>query len=414
MRILIADDQAMARLVISTHLRDWGHEVVETTDGQEALNYIVNGGGDIDMLITDWSMPRLDGLELARRVRSLSSHSRYIYVILLTGHDAFKDRLLGFARGGVDDYIVKPFEESELQHRINVANRIVTAERQLRRQTLDLEQTVRDQVELIRQTQEEIIIRLFSALESRDQETGDHVRRIGLMSANICGYLGWSQSAIDDIQAAAPLHDVGKIGVHDNVLLKPDRLTEEEFKIIQTHTTIGARILADSRNPIIRLAEVIALRHHENWDGSGYPDGLRGKEIPVSARVVAVADVYDALMANRIYRKGLPEEEVLKILHKECARKFDPEIGRLFLDNIDEIRANYQSIESESQTAAGAEAPSPRPRNFYARASGVGVRSGFIQGPLGSWTKTQAEKDSRQGLGQGFGQGFGLRANRLD
>jgi putative two-component system response regulator len=153
---------------------------------------------------------------------------------------------------------------------------------------------------------------------------------------------------VDDILAAAPFHDVGKIGVQDKVLLKRDRLTEEEFQIIRNHTVIGANILANSKNEIISLAEVIALRHHENWDGSGYPDGLRGEDIPEIARVVAVADVYDALMADRIYRKGLPEKEVLKILQDECGRKFDPQIATIFLKNIDDIRDYYKAMEKEA------------------------------------------------------------------
>ena len=345
MRILIAEDQALARLILSTHLQGWGHEVVETADGLEAFEYVTQNDGEIDMLITDWSMPRLDGLELAHRVRSLSDYSKYIYIILLTGHGEFSDRILGFSRGGVDDYIVKPFEEAELKHRINVANRLITAERQQRLYSQSLEDIVRSQTEAIRQTQGEIISRLFSALESRDQETGDHVRRIGFISARLGYYLGWKDREIDAMQAAAPLHDVGKIGIHDNVLLKPGPLTPEEFTVIQTHTVIGARILADSQNPVIRLAEGIALRHHENWDGSGYPGHLMGLDIPVEARVVAVADVYDALMADRIYRKGLPEEQVLRIIDEESGRKFDPEIARLFIRHIDDIRQGYQTLE---------------------------------------------------------------------
>ena len=345
MRILIAEDQALARLILTSHLRNWGHEVVETVDGQEALDYIIGAPDEIDMLITDWSMPRMDGLELSNTVRSLSSGSRYIYIILLTSHDEFSDRVRGFAQGGVDDYIVKPFEEGELLHRITVANRIIMAERQLLHHNRDLQALVRRQTETIRQSQEEIITRLFSALESRDQETGQHVRRIGFISAQLGTYLGWGQDEVDAIQAAAPLHDVGKIGVQDKVLLKPDRLTEEEFQIIRNHTIIGANILANSQNHIIQLAETIALRHHENWDGSGYPGGLRGNAIPVTARVVAVADFYDALMSDRIYRKGLPEADVLKLMLDECGRKFDPNIGQIFLRNIDDIRANCKDME---------------------------------------------------------------------
>lgn len=345
MRVLIAEDQAIARLLLSDHLQKWGHEVVETVDGQEAFEYIIDNDGEIDMLITDWSMPRLDGLELAHRVRNLSDYSKYIYIILLTGHGEFNDRILGFSRGGVDDYIVKPFEEAELRHRINVGKRLVTAERQLRQYSHSLESVVRQQTEAIRQTQGEIISRLFSALESRDQETGDHVRRIGFISARLGFYLGWKDQQVDSIQAAAPLHDVGKIGILDRVLLKPGPLTDEEFEVIKTHTTIGAHILGGSSNPVIQLAERIALSHHENWNGSGYPEGRSGTDIPIEARVVAVADVYDALKADRVYRKGMPEEKVLSIIEEESGRKFDPEIARLFLKHIDDIRQGYQALE---------------------------------------------------------------------
>jgi len=359
MRILVAEDQALARLVLTTHLSNWGHEVVETADGREALDYIIGAPDEIDLLITDWSMPRLDGLELSNMVRNLYSGSHYIYIILLTSHGELSDRIRGFAQGGVDDYIVKPFEENELLHRIKVANRIIMAERQLLLHSQYLESVVHSQTETIRQTQEEIISRLFSALESRDQETGNHVRRIGFISAKLGGYMGWSQDEVDAIRAAAPLHDVGKIGIPDKVFLKRDPLTEAEMQIIRSHTTIGAGILANSSNPIIRLAEVIALRHHENWDGSGYPGGLRGGDIPLTARVVAVADVYDALMADRVYRKGLPEEEVLKMLRHESGRKFDPGIMRIFLQNIDDIRASYKAMEKQDPASAGRKASAP-------------------------------------------------------
>lgn len=348
-KILIADDQDMARLVLRSHLKAWGHEVVEATDGNEAYDYIVSNDGGIDLLITDWGMPQLDGLELAHRVRGLSSRSEtYIYIILLTGHNDFSDRLLGFSRGGVDDYIVKPFDEAELQHRINVANRLITAERNQRLYSQHLEDVVRRQTEAIRLTQEEIISRLFSALESRDQETGDHVRRIGYISAQVGASLGWNDREVDAIQAAAPLHDIGKIGIGDLVLLKPGRLTPDEFEVIKSHTTIGAHILAGSNNPIIRLAEIIALRHHENWDGSGYPGGLAGYNIPVEARVVAVADFYDALTADRIYRKGLPQGQVLEMIRQESGRKFDPLVATAFLDNIGAICRGLADLEQDS------------------------------------------------------------------
>ncbi len=347
MRVLIADDQEISRLVLNTHLTGWGHQVIEAADGAEALELISAENADIDLLITDWDMPGLDGLELAGRVRRLSAESKYIYIIILAERGEPEDRILAFTRGGADDCIVKPIEVAELRQRLGAAGRLIMAERSQRLYSQSLERVVRRQSEAIHQTQGEIISRLFSALESRDQETGDHVRRIGFISARLGFYLGWEEPEVEDIQAAAPLHDVGKIGIMDSILRKPGPLSHDEFRMIQTHTVIGAHILANSRNPVIRMAETIALRHHENWDGTGYPDGLAGEDIPVQARVVAVADVYDALMTDRIYRRGLSEARVLEIIKQERGKKFDPVIVDLFLKNIDEIRRGYQELERE-------------------------------------------------------------------
>lgn len=338
MRILIAEDQQMARLILATHLRSWGHYVIETANGNEALQAIIDNPNSVDMLITDWGMPIMDGVELARQVRTLSDTHQYIYIILLTGRGEFGDIIKGFAHGGVDDYIVKPFEAAELQMRIQVGNRVIQAERAQRLLNLNLQSIVRAQTDTIRKTQDEIISRLFSALEYRDEETGYHVHRIGNMTGYLANMLGWDEEKIDSIKSAAPLHDIGKIGIPDIVLHKPDRLTEEEFSTITHHAAIGAHILSGSSNPVIQMAETIARSHHENWDGSGYPDGLRGEEIPLEARLVSIVDVYDALLKDRIYRPGMPEEQVLQILREGSGIKFDPFLLKLFLDNLDSIR----------------------------------------------------------------------------
>lgn len=338
MRILIAEDQEMSRMILGTHLRNWGHTVVETPNGRDALEFISDNPHAVDMLITDWGMPEMNGLELARRVRALSDFNPYVYIILLTARNALDDMIEGFTAGGVDDYIVKPFEVSELQMRIQVGNRLVLAERAQRLHNSQLEQIVRQQTEAIRETQHEIIWRLFSALESRDEETASHVRRIGIISAYLAELLGWTPRQVDAIRAAAPLHDIGKIGIPDSVLLKPGILNEEEFAIITQHTNIGARILSGSRNPVIQMAEIIARHHHENWDGSGYPEKLGAEGIPIEARIVAVVDVYDALLSDRVYRHGLEEEVVLRMIRQESGRKFDPILCQLFLDHIDAIK----------------------------------------------------------------------------
>ncbi len=337
MRIVIAEDQEMGRLILAGHLRQYGHEVIETCDGQEALQAIMQMP-DIDMLITDWSMPIMDGVELARRVRELSQNSQYIYIILLTAKTDFNDKLEGFSEGGVDDYIEKPFEASELQLRIQVGNRVIDAERAQRMISANLQALVYEQTEIIRETQAEIVGRLFNALESRDGETGGHVHRIGLLSACMGKLLGWKNEYIEIIRSAAPLHDIGKIAVPDAVLRKPGKLTEEEFDIIKEHSSIGANLLSNSKNPIIMMGEVISHYHHENWDGTGYPSGLKATDIPIEARIVSIVDVYDALKSDRVYRPSLPEDKVISLLKEGSGKKFDPELLEIFLNNIEMMK----------------------------------------------------------------------------
>ncbi len=344
MRIVIAEDQEMGRIILAGHLREAGHEVIETADGAEALEAIMSSQDSIDMLITDWSMPVMDGLELANRVRQLTSNQQYIYIIMLTARNEFSDKLEGFTQGGVDDYIVKPFEGSELLLRIQVGNRLIEAERAQRQINANLQQLVEEQTRIIRDTQEEIVSRLFNALESRDGETGGHVFRIGLMSAHMGRLIGWSEDDVNTMKSAAPLHDVGKIAIPDSILRKPGRLTSDEFATISTHAAIGSKLLSDSTNPIIRMADVIAHYHHENWDGSGYPMGLVGEEIPIEARIVSITDVYDALRSNRVYRAGLPEEQVIEIMKEDRGKKFDPDLLDIFFENIEEIKYQAKNV----------------------------------------------------------------------
>jgi len=342
MHILFAEDQELSRFFLTSHLRAMGHVVTEASDGQEALEMLMHNlrddeQEDIAMLITDWDMPAMNGLDLAIRARHLMGE-KYLYIILLTGKSDSYDRLKGFAEGGVDDYVVKPFEINELKLRIQVGIRLMQAEHSLRHYSQGLERIVQKQTGAIREAQNEIISRLFNALQTRHAETGSHVRRIGVMSAFMAEVLGWSLHSIDHIRGAAPLHDVGKIGVADSILLKPGALTVSERTIIQRHTSIGFKILNNSTSKLIQMAASIAMSHHENWDGSGYPDGVAGTDIPVEARIVSIVDVYDALRSERVYRRGLSEETVLSIMRNERGTKFDPELFDIFEQHLEQIK----------------------------------------------------------------------------
>ncbi|MGD8366420.1 MAG: response regulator [Desulfobacterales bacterium] len=336
MNILIAEDERINLTRLQRFLEKWGNRVYPTANGLDALETFLSE--EVDIIITDWMMPKMDGLELVKHIRSQSGSASYVYIILLTSRGEREDIVRGLSEAGVDDYIVKPFDPEELKARLTVGERTVRLERTLREYGRGLEKIVRKQTRTIRKTQEETIYRLLSALESRDEETGGHVKRIAHFSAHLAKEIGWQSNRIEDLLLAAPMHDIGKIGVPDTILLKKGRLTDEEFEIIKTHTTIGGTILKDSEYPMLQLAEEIALSHHEKWDGSGYPRGLAGEDIPESGRIVALADVFDALSSDRVYRNASPEDEVIRIMREGRGSHFDPDLFDLFIECLPEFR----------------------------------------------------------------------------
>ena len=195
------------------------------------------------------------------------------------------------------------------------------------------------QTKQIRAREEEIAIKLLSAASHRDHETAEHVRRIGLYAEVMAKALDWDRAATEDIRIAAPMHDIGKIGIPDRVLLKPDKLTAEEFEEMKKHAEIGADMLSGTNIPLLETASEIALNHHEKWDGTGYPRGLSGKEIPESARITAIVDVYDALVHSRVYKDASSEETALEMMGTMVGKHFDPDLYQVFLDNLDSMRA---------------------------------------------------------------------------
>jgi HD-GYP domain-containing protein (c-di-GMP phosphodiesterase class II) len=207
-----------------------------------------------------------------------------------------------------------------------------------------LEREVQRRTDAIRAREQEIAMRLLAAAATRDGETGGHVRRIGLYSAVLGEALGWAAARVEDIRLAAPMHDIGKIGIPDAILRKPSRLTKEEFSLMQQHTVIGARMLAGSESALLQMAGEIALCHHEKWNGSGYPSGIQGAAIPLSARIVAIVDVYDAMVSERIYKAAIPECEVIEAMRGASGLDFDPELFAVFEKNLDAIREIRNSV----------------------------------------------------------------------
>jgi len=206
----------------------------------------------------------------------------------------------------------------------------------LSREMLELE--IENQTRKIRKREEEIAMKLLSAASHRDHETAAHVRRIGLYAEVMAGALNWDEASTADIRIAAPMHDIGKIGIPDRVLLKPGKLSDEEFEEMKQHATIGADMLSGTNIPLLKMASEIAMCHHEKWDGTGYPSGLSGKEIPASARITTIVDVYDALVHKRVYKEASSEDAALNVMQKMVGRHFDPELYAVFLENLPKIR----------------------------------------------------------------------------
>jgi putative two-component system response regulator len=257
-------------------------------------------------------------------------------VIMMTGQDDTQTAIEALTHGACA-YLLKPVKRAELvfHARRALERRQLILEK--REYTHRLEERVREQTATIRRREEEAIHQLLSASLWRDEETGTHIRRVGLLSELLARFTDWSAADAESIRLAAPMHDIGKIGIPDAILRKPGSLTPEEFRIMQTHTVIGAKILAGSDAPMLKMAEEIALNHHERWDGGGYPAGRAGDAIPESARITAIADVYDALTHDRVYRPAMSEEKVLEIMRQGAGAHFDSHLLAIFFLHLGEM-----------------------------------------------------------------------------
>ena len=316
MKVLIADDDPTSLAILRNVLEKTGYEVLTAANGRAALEIIQKG--DSRLVISDWEMPEMTGPELCQAVRQ-SELPEYVYIILLTSHAGPEYLIPGLA-SGADDFIPKPFHPGELAVRVRVAERILSLE-----------------------TRDVAIFAVAKLAESRDPETGAHLERVRaycrVLVEDLRGRAPLGAEVDADfarlIWLTSPLHDIGKVGVPDAVLLKPGRLSDEEFEVMKTHTLVGARTLeaalrAFPEARFLRLARDIAASHHERYDGTGYPAGLVGEQIPLCARVVALADVYDALTSRRVYKSACADLVARSIIHGESGRQFDPSIVEAF------------------------------------------------------------------------------------
>ncbi|MCL4846795.1 MAG: response regulator [Acidobacteria bacterium] len=330
--ILIVDDQENNIRILERMLRKAGYEqLVSSTDPRDAQPLFDQHRPDLVLL--DLHMPHLDGFGVLERLAPYIAPGTYMPILVLTADISpeAKQRALSM---GAKDFLAKPFDSTEVLLRIRnlLEGRFLYLE--LQEQNELLEQKVRLRTRELEEAQVEILERLALAAEYRDDATQEHTRRVGEISARLAQRMGMPPDVVELIRRAAPLHDLGKIAVPDSILLKLGKLTDQEFAIIRSHTTIGARILSGSRHPLLQLAEQIALTHHEHWDGKGYQPGLGGERIPVVSRIVAVADVFDALTHTRPYKKAWSVERACAEIQAQSGRQFDPQVVDAFLDLV--------------------------------------------------------------------------------
>jgi cyclic di-GMP phosphodiesterase len=336
MQVLVVDDNPVAVHLLEETLRRSSYDVLVADNGRAALEILEQGS--CQLVITDWEMPHMDGLELCRRIRDFGAMN-YIYVILVTGRGDASDAIEGLS-AGADDYLVKPFQPSELVLRLRVGERLLALE------TRDL-----------------LIFTLARLAESRDNDTRAHLDRVRTYARIIAVHLSRLSRYRDVVNTefvrliyqTSPLHDIGKVAVPDDVLHKPGPLTEEEFEIMKTHTTRGAETFDAALREypsarFLRMARDIAASHHEWYDGSGYPRGVSGEEIPLAGRIVALADAYDALTSKRIYKDAFTHEKAKAAMIKGRGSHFDPDVVDAFLANEGQFIAAGQSL-CDAETA---------------------------------------------------------------
>ncbi len=343
-KIVIVDDQTSARTMLRHILEDISPEleVFDFGDSEEALRWSENNRPDL--LLLDYRMPVIDGLEFARRFRrSLSNRDVPIVLVTVVGDEPIRQAALD---AGVIDFLVKPVRPRELRARCRNLLQLRQQSESIKQRALSLEQRLLSSMHEVEERERETLSRLARAIEYRDIGTSAYLERMAHVAGLIAEGLGMSEEEVRLIELAAPLHDIGKIAIPDEVLLKPGPLDEQQLGIMRRHPQIGHELLNGSQNRFIQVGALIALRHHERFDGSGYPDGLSGQQIPIEARIVAVADVFDALISPRPYKAPWSFDNALDFLQEQSGKLFDPQCVQALVNNrprLEDICERYST-----------------------------------------------------------------------
>jgi len=326
-RILVVDDDQSNVRALTRLLRAAGYTSILATTNPEEVRSLYRDQ-EPDLVLLDLHMPGLDGIGVLEQLRADAAPHTYLPVLVLTG-DSSQDARRRALAAGAKDFVTKPFEVDEVILRIRNLLETRYLHLAITAQNQALEQRVAERTAELDGAYLDTLERLALAAEFRDDETGRHTERVGEAAVLLGAALGLAEEDLFLLRRAAPLHDVGKIAVPDAVLRKPGPLSGDEWEIMKGHAPMGAQILSGGRSRVIQLAEEVARFHHEQWDGNGYPEGLAGEAIPLAARLVSIADVFDALTSDRVYRKAWPAAEVLAYIQEYAGRRFDPQIAAL-------------------------------------------------------------------------------------
>ena len=341
-RILVVDDDFQVLKLVTLLLGRQGYETAEAESGEVALELLAHGPPP-DLVLLDVELGGMSGFDVVKRMK-LEDRTRATPVIMVTGLGD-RDSRLRALENGAEDYLIKPLDPAELTVRVRNHLRLKQFRDLQENMNRILEQRVRDKTSQLQESYRQVIVLLTSAAEYRDDATGSHVRRMSRLTSALARAMGLDGDFVDALLYASPMHDIGKIGIPDSILLKPGPLSPEEWEIMRTHPALGARILRDGTSPYVVMGAQIARTHHECWDGSGYPAGLAGEEIPLSGRILLLCDQYDALRSRRPYKPALSHEDVVAILRdgdgRTSPQQFDPQALRAFGSCAEVFRAVF-------------------------------------------------------------------------
>ncbi len=343
--ILIVDDQMTNIMLLESILQNAGYMNVHSTQDPTQVVPLFKQLNP-DLICLDIRMPELNGFQVMGQLQIINKDA-YLPILVLTSEEDRGTRLRAL-ESGAKDFLHKPFDKIEAMMRIRNLLEASLLNKAISQHNETLEETVKIRTRQLKETQLEIVNRLAQAAEHRDNETGSHIIRMSHYAMTLGRAYGLSEEETDTLFHATPMHDVGKLGIPDRILLKPGKLDAEEWEIMKQHTVIGAQLLSGSQSPILQMGEMIALTHHEKWDGSGYPNRLSGEDIPLVGRICAIADVFDALSSKRCYKEAWPLDQTLQEMRSLSGTHFDPHLMRMFDDLLPvilDIQRTHSDIE---------------------------------------------------------------------